>query len=74
MFIISRTNINTYMIFVLFWFKVFQMLPNLNGGKHTMGGGHFGHFHDMYVIYIFTKQATLILGFTFGVWVWYFWL
>jgi hypothetical protein len=27
-------------------------------GENTLQGGHFGHFHEMYVIYIFTKCVT----------------
>jgi hypothetical protein len=31
-------------------------------GEKTLQGGHFGHFHDMYVKYISTKH----IGFNFG--------
>jgi hypothetical protein len=41
-------------------------------GESTLQGGHFGHFHDMYVMYILQNMLHLILGFTFGVWVQYF--
>jgi hypothetical protein len=42
--------------------------------KHTThqrgrGRWHFGHFHNMYVMYIYAKCVVFILGFTFGVWV-----
>jgi hypothetical protein len=37
--------------------------------KAHYGGAHFGHFHNMYVMYIFAQRAVFILGFTFGVWV-----
>ncbi len=37
---------------------------SLQGWKHTMRG-HFGHFHDIYVMYIFTKRVAFNFGFHF---------
>jgi hypothetical protein len=34
-------------------------------GENTLQGGHFGHFHDMYVMYIFTKHVAFNFGFHF---------
>jgi hypothetical protein len=34
-------------------------------GENTLGGGHFGHFHNMYVKYIFAKHITFNFGFHF---------
>jgi hypothetical protein len=33
--------------------------------ENTLCGGHFGHFHDMYVMYIFAKLVLLNFGFHF---------
>jgi hypothetical protein len=32
-------------------------------GESTLQGGHFGHFHDMYVKYISTKHIAFNFGF-----------
>jgi hypothetical protein len=40
-------------------------------GENTWGG-HFGHFHNMYVLYISIKRVAFNLGFFFGIWAWYF--
>ncbi len=34
-------------------------------GETTLQGGHFGHFHDMYVKYISTKHIAFDFGFDF---------
>jgi len=67
MFIILGTNI--ILTWFLFYFDLgyFKCCQILMGESTLLGGGHFGHFHDMYVIFFFTKQVALILGFTFGV-------
>jgi len=36
----------------------------IKGWKHIMGG-HFGHFHDMYVKYICAKCIAFNFGFHF---------
>jgi len=41
-------------------------------GENIIWGGHFGHFHNMYVMYFFAKCATFNSRFHFGVWAWYF--
>jgi hypothetical protein len=35
------------------------------GGENTLKGGHFGHFHNMYVKYIFAKHIAFNFGFDF---------
>jgi hypothetical protein len=47
--------------------EAMKFLCNGNGfhGENTLQGGHFGHFHNMYVIYISTKLVTLNFGFQF---------
>ncbi len=34
-------------------------------GESTLEGGHFGHFHNMYVKYIFAKCIAFNFGFHF---------
>jgi hypothetical protein len=34
-------------------------------GESTLRGGHFGHFHDMYVMYISAKHVAFNFGFHF---------
>jgi hypothetical protein len=34
-------------------------------GESTLWGGHFGHFHDMYVKYIHAKRIAFNFGFHF---------
>jgi len=35
-------------------------------GENTLGGGeHFGHFDNMYVMYIFAKHVAVNFGFHF---------
>jgi hypothetical protein len=38
---------------------------HLDLGENTLQGGHFGHFHDMYIKYISTKCVAFIFGFHF---------
>jgi hypothetical protein len=47
--------------------EAMKILCTSNGshGENTLWGGHFGHFHDMYVMYIFAKLVTLNFGFHF---------
>jgi hypothetical protein len=40
-------------------------ISNGSHGENTLRGGHFGHFHDMFVMYIFAKLITLNFGFHF---------
>jgi hypothetical protein len=32
-------------------------------GENTIRGGHFGHFHNMYVMYTFAKCVAFNFGF-----------
>jgi hypothetical protein len=43
------------------------IINNLVQGESTLQG-HFGHFPNMYVMYIFAKCVAFYFGFTFGVW------
>jgi hypothetical protein len=40
----------------------------LYGGENIVLGGHFGHFRNMYVKYVFAKSVLFNFGFHFGVW------
>ncbi len=33
--------------------------------ENTLRGGHFGHFHNMYVMYIFAKHVAFNFAFHF---------
>jgi hypothetical protein len=46
-------------------------LTTLGLGESTLQGGHFGHFHDMYIKYIFAKCIAFNFG-VFSVSAWYF--
>jgi hypothetical protein len=41
-----------------------KMYEGSKGWKHTIKG-HFGHFHNMYAMYIFTKYVAINFGFHF---------
>jgi hypothetical protein len=52
--------------------NVASPLANLNTRKEELhrvkayyGGGHFGHFHDMYLKFIFAKRIAFNFGFHF---------
>jgi hypothetical protein len=38
---------------------------NTKQGENTLHGGHFGHFHDMYIKYIYAKGIAFNFGFHF---------
>jgi hypothetical protein len=43
-----------------------DLLANAKQGESTLGGGgHFGHFHNMYVMYNFAKHVAFNFGFHF---------
>jgi len=41
------------------------MQTTIVGGESTLWGGHFGHFHNMYIKYIFAKHVAFNFGFHF---------